>query len=486
MNGVLYRDFAYEQARPSTQRGGVTSIGFESQSGNVANRPSFWPDAWLEDGVGVQNIRRVIVQSDGKVWAGFRRGRSPNAYVLRNVVMVFTLGDLEVRGEGIATWPATGALPDNTTAADINVLTGLRPGVQGVWRWVRLTGSGADLYAEVVRRRAASEGIVILGSVSLTGWDPAVFGHWYARFAAGGGGAWTLTPDRMVTMPAQFPGSVRQVFVSQPAPASWARVAGAGPAGAVFTIDPSAGSIRMDLGAGDLLPAVLANSQLDLTVIRSGTRMTTVEMEGPRSLITPTGAIPTSPYEWTPSERFELTEALEGISTATDRIEVVFRPGPVWRWWSGEGDATFNGQVYQGALTRAGATLMELEPVEWTVERPDIRAKIRVGMQSEVVRRLWQQRLGTIAVDIQWVVSEDGGETYRDLGRGIVGRISEPRYHGGVVEADIETWLSDDNLPVKKWSLEGGQLRAGPTNMFFSYSSELAREGLEIAWPRLR
>ena len=481
----LYQGFQYLRSEDPVTAGGVTSISLETAAGADANAPGFWPDGWLEAGTRAdQSIRRLVLQSDGKVWIGFRRDRSPTAYLLRAVALSFTLDDLEYRSVGL---PALRrAVPDNLPAGGaLATFLGIPGRALQQWRWCQLAGSGLAFYTELARRIAADEAIDVRGAVELPNWDPEVFGHWYARFAAGGGGAWAMAADGQ---PAIAGGVITQdLAATAAAPAAWARVAGSVPTPKSIAIEQATGELTLAFNDGDLLPAVIANSQVDVTITKDGDAAT-FEIEGPRSLITPTGAIPSQPYTWEPRERIALVDALTGFTAATDTIAVAWRPGPVWRWWSGEGDATFGGQVYEGALTRSGATLMEMEPVEWTVERPDIRAKVRVGMQSDAVRRLWQQRLGTILADIRWTVSEDGGETYRDLGRGIVGRISEPQYDpaSGTLVADIESWLSDDNLPVKKWSLEGGKDRAGPQNRFFEYSSELAREGQLLDWPRLR
>ena len=494
----LYQGFQYLRNEDPVTAGGVTSIALETRAGGAANLPAFWPDSWLEAGSAPdQSIRRVVFQSDGKVWIGFRRDRSPNAYLLANVVLSFSLDDLEYRVVGL---PALRqAVPDNLpTGGALRAFLSAGQFALSQFRWCQLEGSGTALYTELARRIAADEAISVLGAAELPGWDPAAFGHWYVRFAVGAEGAhgaWTMTPSAVL---ASGGGSVTQNFTADStAPAAWARLAGAVPAGLAFGANLRTGECTMAFAAApenaDLLASVISHSQLDLTLIRKWgeageARGQPIEIDGPRQLVRPGEDLPSAPYSWVPSARTALTEGLSDLQ-AGDALEVVWRPGPVWRWWSGEGRRMFGGRWYEGALQRGGATLMEILPVEYTADRPDIRARIRVGLQSEQVRRFWQLIApADISMDARWIVSEDGGLSYRDLGRGIKGRVSEPRHKDGVGEADVESWLSDDLLPTRKWSLEGGKERGGPSNRFFEHTAEMAKleSGPVLNWPQLR
>ena len=309
-------------------------------------------------------------------------------------------------------------------------------------------------------------------------------GHWRAEFITGGG---AFTECKTDTAPTKAGNIITQTFSlageKPKIPNAWARTHGMVPSIDSIAIDTDSWLTTLTLSGGEIIQAVINNMMIDVIVVskagESDESRVSVEINGTRDIL------PTSPYSWVINTgRSDLDDALTGFNTTTDRLELFVRPGYVWRWWSGEGTRTFNGYEYEGALIGAGTSLIEISGFEATVDRPSTRAQVKFSMTASDVRRQLQQHLGTIGCDVHYMGSSDGGESYFDIDKRIVGKISGIEYLDAIITADIEDWLSDDHLNSKKWSHESYSQRY-PGSKFFEYAAEFDRPGFTFDWPKL-
>ena len=454
--------------------------------GNISDPENRLPSQWIEgEYENPFSFRSFFVLDDGSVQLGVRYLNTDQSavspYPEKGFLKPAGLPSIRVRitmNDVVYEWNSNHratkeAYPASYTAA------GLR-GAYNVIELITVPGS-TDFYDAIAALTIRGN---VQVEVDIPDYDPPQFGHWRAEFITGGGAYIDCRTD---TAPTRSGNTITQTFavagVKPNAPAAWARTEGMAPTIDSITINTSTWNASMALSGGEIIQAALNNMNIDVIVVSNAGEddesRVSVEINGIRSVL------PTSPYNWIINEgRSDLDDALTGFNIITDRIELVIRPGYIWRWWSGEGTRTFDGHEYEGALLGAGNSLIEITGVEATVERPDTQAQVKFSMTASDIRRRMQQHLGTIAADVRWMKSLDGGETYIDMNKRLVGKVSGIEYDSPIITATIISWLADDYMKPLKWSHESYSQRY-PGSKAFEYASEFARENPTFDWPRM-
>ena len=170
----------------------------------------------------------------------------------------------------------------------------------------------------------------------------------------------------------------------------------------------------------------------------------------------------------------------------TLKIESIGTPGDPTTtrtvyWWSGTGNITIDGDVYQG-VTNEGVAFMDVSAIEQSQGPPIKRATVRMAVVPEMERRILQQDYGPIPITVGFVRSSDGGRTWLKINRSFPGRLSSPKLIDGLYEAEIETVLGDVDRGVPlRWSYEAQIDRH--SDKFFEAVNSYA-SGFEHKWPQ--
>ena len=150
------------------------------------------------------------------------------------------------------------------------------------------------------------------------------------------------------------------------------------------------------------------------------------------------------------------------------------------RWWSGEGDLTFEGHTWKGTKNKKGS-LIEISEASYTENLPDRRLTARMAVTNDSVRRLLTIDLGSVDVQIGWIYNTNyfHPDSWNRVPRYFNGRIGRSVISQGVFECEVETYLGDIDRGVPEyWSYE----TSVPGDRYAEQARELAG-GLEIRWP---
>ena len=151
---------------------------------------------------------------------------------------------------------------------------------------------------------------------------------------------------------------------------------------------------------------------------------------------------------------------------------------PAYRFWTGADDLTYDGATYQGR------DFVALAPAEATLGAPNRRmtASFAFAGLPRAQKNAFLQDPGPLTVELEWIYSDDQGQTWARVPRKFVGRLSRPRIVDGIYTIEIETWGGDvDRGRPRKWSHEDQRAR-DPTDRGMEYMRPLAA-GVETRWP---
>ncbi len=152
------------------------------------------------------------------------------------------------------------------------------------------------------------------------------------------------------------------------------------------------------------------------------------------------------------------------------------------RFWSGEGELTIGGLIYNGVERQDGGAVMSISELEQQAGEPGKRLTIQLLVVAEAFRRLLTMEIGAADVRIGWIFSEDMGQTWTELPRSFRGRLSAPTIAGGILTAEVETYAGDaDRGRPLFWSHEAQQARF-PGDLGFEFVREIAK-GTQVRWP---
>ena len=187
-------------------------------------------------------------------------------------------------------------------------------------------------------------------------------------------------------------------------------------------------------------------------------------------------------------DEWNTTSSVEPFSLVIDDLATVdqvhghalvripaFGSQPARDLWTGEGDLVVDGVTYTGT-TINGESLMSVTPVEQTVESPNVRCSLRIGLNTEFIRRLWLDDPGPLLCKVGWIVSKNAGRTWETLAVRFNGYLSDNGYSDGILATELETWSGDVarvGLGVRMYSHESQQARY-PGDRFFEYQRSLA------------
>lgn len=152
-----------------------------------------------------------------------------------------------------------------------------------------------------------------------------------------------------------------------------------------------------------------------------------------------------------------------------------FGSQPARDLWTGEGELDVDRVTYTGTVIN-GESLMSVTPVEQTIETPNVRCSLRIGLNTEFIRLLWLDDPGPLLVTVGWIVSKNAGRTWEILAIRFKGYLSDNGYADGILVTELETWSGDIarvGLGVRMYSHESQQARH-PGDRFFEYQRTLA------------
>ncbi|MDE2906669.1 MAG: hypothetical protein OXQ28_11365 [Acidobacteriota bacterium] len=151
-------------------------------------------------------------------------------------------------------------------------------------------------------------------------------------------------------------------------------------------------------------------------------------------------------------------------------------------WWSGEGNFTWGGQTYRGTVVN-GASVVAVadhEVTEALAGRP-LTVGVALGEDVSAVRTSILADHGPVPVTVRFLTSPDGN-TWTQLNRRYVGRLSGPAYVRGIYQVRLDTLASDvDRGAPRFWSHENQQARH-PGDMGLEEMARLA-SGFEFYFP---
>ena len=150
---------------------------------------------------------------------------------------------------------------------------------------------------------------------------------------------------------------------------------------------------------------------------------------------------------------------------------------PVHRFWSGDDDLTLDGKTYEGR------NFISLSGAEASVDAPRNRMTASFAVVTPALRQALMQDPGPLTVVIEWIYSNDQGQTWRKAPRKFVGRLSRPVIRDGVYTIEIETFGGDiDRSSPLKWSHED-QMARSPGDRGLEYMAEISELMGDRAWP---
>lgn len=147
------------------------------------------------------------------------------------------------------------------------------------------------------------------------------------------------------------------------------------------------------------------------------------------------------------------------------------------RIWTGQGDLTLNSEDYVGMGDALTVSELELSSGE-----PDRRLQIVLSGIKTTRRSQFIQDLGPLVTTVQWLRSEDYGQTWVVTST-FTGRLSRPVIQDGQIVVELETERGDvDRGKVVRWSHEDQGLRfTGDKGL--EYMRVLAQQGIDTTWP---
>ena len=150
------------------------------------------------------------------------------------------------------------------------------------------------------------------------------------------------------------------------------------------------------------------------------------------------------------------------------------------RWWSGEGDLTINGQLYEGTIENNGA-LMNVTSVDFEDGLPQRRTQVQISVTDESIRRVMQQDMGFVEARVDWYWSQDFINWTR-IPKFVQGFVSRPIMTDGILTAEIETFRGASLAVADCFWSQDEQERLYPDDTSFRQVSEL-EDGIDISWP---
>ena len=152
-------------------------------------------------------------------------------------------------------------------------------------------------------------------------------------------------------------------------------------------------------------------------------------------------------------------------------------PGQEERYWTGEGQLSFQGKQWTGGLG------IQLSDVTTAIGAPSRRMTASFAVVNRPLRLALLDDPGPLQVEIQWLFSKDAGKSWTAIGSKFVGRLSTPKITNGVYTVELETYTGDiDRGKIAKWSHERQMSRTAAVDRGMEMSNDL-EVGIESKWP---
>ena len=137
-------------------------------------------------------------------------------------------------------------------------------------------------------------------------------------------------------------------------------------------------------------------------------------------------------------------------------------------FWSGDENIVIEGREYIGV-----GNILQMGSAESSIGSQNNRLTVSIAATNPEVRRVMVADTRLYIVIISWVVSVDGGQTFRKTKRQFRGSTSNAVYSNGVYTVELEPTLGDvDRKRPRKWSDENHRERY-PKDVGFSYLASL-------------
>ena len=147
------------------------------------------------------------------------------------------------------------------------------------------------------------------------------------------------------------------------------------------------------------------------------------------------------------------------------------------RFWSGDEDLIFDSKAY------AGRNFIALSGSENSIGAPSRRMTASFAATTPELRAALLQDPGPLMVVIEWIVSNDYGQTWNRVPHKFVGKLSKPVIKDGIYSIEIETYGGDiDRGRPLKWSHDDQQKRF-PGDRGMEYTRRLAEGIRDATWP---
>ena len=146
------------------------------------------------------------------------------------------------------------------------------------------------------------------------------------------------------------------------------------------------------------------------------------------------------------------------------------------RFWSGDYDLTFLGQVYRGADRLMAVSAVELGPEN----HPEVTFSVAVA--DATLRESLLRETTAIPITVQWIYSTNDGVTWKTTGFQVSGFLSAPLISDGIYSATVATWSGDATRRTpRQWSPDGQRSR----NVNDAGMNDMRRlgQGIQISWP---
>ena len=204
---------------------------------------------------------------------------------------------------------------------------------------------------------------------------------------------------------------------------------------------------------------------------------------GPLIVLPPPGQLEVAPWPGTPGS-WSVGAVTTQLGHVTLRTYILAAIGPYpngafdYLWDGPDDTVVYRGRVYRG--TRGAISVLA---VSSGIEGGESRVQVQIPLVDKDARMAALDNHGPVPVALTWIVSDNGGATYRaDPAREFMGRVAAPRVEDDFYIIEVETWLGDaDRLHVDTWSDESQQRRF-PGDDGFKYQRVLG-QGLDLPWP---
>lgn len=173
-----------------------------------------------------------------------------------------------------------------------------------------------------------------------------------------------------------------------------------------------------------------------------------------------------------------MDRANHGWTLHIDTDRIMEDGSRVDRWWSGLEDLVIGGETWRGAQNPDGSKLIDVSGVKFTGSVPGRRARVRVAVPGDALRRALQVDLGVAEVTLGWVYRDDDG-VWQRVPRSYRGRLGQSDVLDAEWSGEVETYYSNvDRGQPEYWSHE-----TAPEGDLYAEQARTLEGGIDTRWP---